>query len=227
MSQKRVRYTQSTQEDAGPPRPMVRRKASSKAVVKMPPKQAIPTRLVNTLRYAETVTITLNGSGIGYYTFYANGIYDPNHAAGGHQPHYYDQMTKLYNHWRVISSKIVVRQMYTPPSNGHVVTLLVDDDGTPSFSNTFDPQERQGAKSYAAQAGAKEPLGAITQTYNAKKWWGAEHANATQIGDLSTNPSESVMYVLAVTGTALDAFLFNVYIEYQVEWTEIKTVESS
>lgn len=48
------------------------------------------------------------------YQFVANGMYDPDPAAGGGQPKGFDEMMSVYNHYHVIGSKITIRAI--PPN---------------------------------------------------------------------------------------------------------------
>jgi len=59
-----------------------------------------------THRYSETIRMVSSAGVPQFQRFRANGMYDPNQTAGGHQPLFYDQMSVLYNHWKVIGARL-------------------------------------------------------------------------------------------------------------------------
>jgi len=67
--------------------------------------RGFPKQMTMTHVYEDVITLTSVGGIIQTYLFSANGMYDPNITATGHQPYYFDQMTALYNHYTVIGSK--------------------------------------------------------------------------------------------------------------------------
>lgn len=58
-----------------------------------------------TLRYTETFNNTLLTLVASSQVFNLNSPFDPNRTGGGHQPYGYDQITLMYNRYRVLSCK--------------------------------------------------------------------------------------------------------------------------
>lgn len=65
-----------------------------------------PDRRVVTLNYADLVTLTPVSGNIKSYRFAANGLFDPDITAGGHQPLGFDQLSPFYAKMTVIASTI-------------------------------------------------------------------------------------------------------------------------
>jgi len=64
-----------------------------------------PSRKFVKLQYCFTETITgPNTNAIVVREFHANGMFQPNVAAGGHQPFGFDQLSAQYTHWTVLKS---------------------------------------------------------------------------------------------------------------------------
>jgi len=59
----------------------------------------IPQRFITKLKYAGTVTTGANGA----WALRLNSLFDPDATGTGHQPYGYDQLSQLYNRYRVIS----------------------------------------------------------------------------------------------------------------------------
>ena len=189
-------------------------------------------KLYNTLRYSEQVIINTSDSlnGCGSYLFQANNLYDPNYTGTGHQPLYYDQLTGIYNHWTVISSKMtIVVQRVSNPVQVQCV-LLLDDDASLGTSNNINLlTERAGAVFGAADPGNGLLL-TLSKTWSARKWFGANPLDNDNLqGTVSAGPSEGVYYgfmVQDLTGTS-QSVACHVTMEFNVIWDELASVASS
>lgn len=69
-----------------------------------------PDTFVTKLKYADTISVA-PGAPIGQYTYRGNSLYDPDFTSGGHQPHYFDQLSEVYSRYRVLGAKITVSLM--------------------------------------------------------------------------------------------------------------------
>jgi hypothetical protein len=84
-----------------------------------------------TLYYFEYNLLDTGGATLGYVDFRANGIYDPDVAAGGHQPLGYDQWTTFYNNWIVESATITTTfKANVASENTQICGILLSDDTT-------------------------------------------------------------------------------------------------
>lgn len=66
-----------------------------------------PSRYITNLKYSETFSVGTT-LGVSKYQFRLNSIFDPNLTGTGHQPYGHDELSDLYNRYRVISASYVV-----------------------------------------------------------------------------------------------------------------------
>lgn len=214
--------TQSSQDD----RQVKRRRASRSSIVKVPHGSGLPKILRGTYRYAWTGTATTDINGIGAVVYYANGMTQPEAGAATHQPHYFEEIMKLYDHYRVIKSKITVKPRIVPSTNVHRVSLFIDDDTTPSLINYDDAAEREGAVSALVQPGNQNQT-KLTKTFNSKEFFGPKAVTDSFYGTHSTNPTENATFVVAVVGDVSAVYKYDILIEYSAEFSELSTVPQS
>ena len=187
-------------------------------------KQAVPKQWFNQHRYVELQNVTLS-AGIGKYIFSANGMYDPNISGTGHSPLFYDQMTAMYNHYTVLSSKVSVEIVY----NGILAAALYCDDDTSTQSSVNTAAEMPDAVS-TLNNGAVNKFPILYQSFNAANTYGPNpQAQDSLQGTITANPSEQLYYVLVLydsTGpnTTVQTFW---KVEYNVVWDEVVTVAQS
>lgn len=188
--------------------------------------QGFPNRLTNQLKYNAFVTVTIAVPGIGSYNFAANGLYDPDLSGVGHQPHYYDQLTALYNHYVVTKSTMKLR-LLNLPTNGIAYGIFLDDDNSPSLANRFDAIEREGCVWSTAARGQLDGR-TVSKVFNASKYFGPNVVNGSRFtGDITSNPSEMAHFYAWAAGTSTETVEFCIEILYDVQWSELKTVVSS
>jgi hypothetical protein len=69
----------------------------------------VPTHLHTQLLYVDTVGLSLPvGPGFAEYQFSLNSLFDPNVTSGGHQPKGFDQLSALYQRYRVYKTEYEV-----------------------------------------------------------------------------------------------------------------------
>lgn len=192
-----------------------------------------PPKYYATLRYADQASIALSSAaaGGGQYLFSCNNLYDPNISGTGHQPMYYDQLSAIYNHWTVISSKITIQPMLNSiPADPIQLALFQDDDTTTgTIANINTAIERNNATS-AMCIPAQGSFPVMTKTWSAKQWFGLNPlANDNLQGSVSTPPVEQVYYIIqAQDPTGADgSILMRVYMEFNVVWDELVSMAPS
>jgi len=192
-------------------------------------RNAIPPIISNTLVYGEKFTLT-TGSGIGTYLFSCNGLYDPNITGTGHQPLYFDQLSELYDHYRVVSSKITIT-VNTSPTYDVNYGVFIDDDATPQVGNVNTALERtqpRHTKSVSLNdSGYFQP---IVMYWNAKTAFGIDNIMTREnlAGNAGANPSETQNFCFWIDNGVVSApFPCRVQIEYNVIWNERASVLGS
>lgn len=189
-----------------------------------------PKILKMTHRYFQTVRIVSSTGVPAFQRFRANGMYDPDQTGVGHQPLYYDQISALYNHWKVIGAKISVT--FIPTASTTVpqhVGIIADDDTTSSLDiNTLNEQTdtHKGAIAF----NNNQPC-TIEHNFSAKKVYGPSVMGNTRLeGDATADPTELFYFTIynapidGSTSVGVDAL---VTIDYISVWTEQKDVGGS
>lgn len=91
----------------------------------------IASRYIVKLAYAESPSIT-NAAGLNNsYVFRLNGLFDPNQTGVGHQPYGFDQLSLLYNRYRVYKTSWVVSAR---PSGSAGMMAVVPCNNTTSLA---------------------------------------------------------------------------------------------
>lgn len=81
-------------------------------------------RYICKMKYAEQVKVTgPGGAGLAAFRFNLNSIYDPNRTGIGHQPYGYDQLSGLYNRYRVVKCSYVI-SAYNLASDGDGYSIV-------------------------------------------------------------------------------------------------------
>lgn len=215
----------------------IRKSAYGGGIVRMPYNRAynrnpFPPKLFTTLRYSEQVVVNCadSNNGCGTYIWSANNLYDPNYTGTGHQPMYYDQLTGIYNHWTVVSSKITATIVRASNPVQLQCVLVLDDDAALGTSNNINTLTERADATYGSCDPGNGLLLKMTKTFSAKKWFGANPlANDNLQGSVSTGPSEGVYYGLMVqdiTGTS-QSVAVHVFMEFNVVWDELASVAAS
>lgn len=67
-----------------------------------------PDRLRTKLHYCDVVNLSASAGSPGLWQFRMNSLFDPDFTGTGHQPQWFDQLSAVYNFYRVLGSKITV-----------------------------------------------------------------------------------------------------------------------
>lgn len=117
--------------------------------------QVVPPILKTKLRYAENVYASSAG-GDYTYIFRLNSIYDFDYTGGGHQPMGHDELSNLYEYYRVTGVRWVVKAFNTDSSDARPMrcTAWVNDVVT-NAANQNEAEEQPGAKNAMALFGGR------------------------------------------------------------------------
>jgi len=193
------------------------------------------------LRYMDQVGInTTVGGGPVAAVFCANDLYDPNRAAGGHQPRGFDQMMQFYDHFTVIASNIKVTNL--PDSTSNTVpqwldVALSDASVTTGYTSLIDVCESRETSRKGITIGlyfhmASQPR-AVRHSFDAKSFFNKKAIVGDSLyrGSATASPQEEAYYLVLLTPT--DALAdaptrqFIVEIEYVAVLTEPKNLGMS
>lgn len=106
---------------------------------------AFPSQRAVQLRYCDWLRLTpLATNGVVYDSWYANSIYDPYVAGGGHQPMGADQWAVFYKTYTVIGAKITVEPISSNSATGIIWGILTSADPTLPSTTTATTVQEQG-----------------------------------------------------------------------------------
>lgn len=182
-------------------------------------------------RYSTQNTLSDAGAVV-HHAFRANGMYDPDYTATGHQPMYFDQLSALYDHYTVIGSKIkytIVPVGTTVQVPYKIITWINDDTTT---TGTVDALcENKFAKVRVCAGGVNPSKIVVTNTWSAKKFFGGSILGNDELkGTGSADPVEQSFFQISLRsldGVSAVSVHFIVDIEYVAVWRELKEIAIS
>jgi len=181
-----------------------------------------PAQATAILRYNTTITISPDAGLAGAYLFRCNSIFDPDYTGVGHQPYGHDQYDRIYNHYKVNYSTIVL----TPVINGEgMFGCTITDD--PTINVGFDTVKEIKNTNMKAM-GANGVPDKVTQYYNKNQVF--TPASDGIGANFGANPSEQAFFHVWFTAkdsTSTPTLILNVSIAYNVTMSELKDLGSS
>ena len=192
-----------------------------------------PVRMVATLRYCETITITQSLNTVGNYCFNCNSIQDPNSTGSGHQPYGHDTYQSIYNQYTVLKSKIkVTPTRFSSASNAITWGIGIEDVTT--ASGTYDGWAERPTYSVIASCRGDGSTGSkpISKLWNRAKRFPHEDTYRALSAPFGANPAEvEVFNIVCQTADTATSPLGTVYlfveIEYTCEFYELKDLGGS
>jgi hypothetical protein len=188
-----------------------------------------PDKVMCKMRYNEFVSVTSTTGSVGKYLFRMNSCFDPNFTGTGHQPLYYDTYNAIYDHYAVVSSRIIVKIMNTSTAPLRVGLLFDDDSSTSSTIETLCEQSHGTHVILPPQTGSLSTH-TFRMNWNCKKILGIDpFASETYKTAVTSNPTEeSYACVWGATGDASTATIYlDVVMEFEVLFTELTTPTQS
>lgn len=186
------------------------------------------------MRYCFQGYITSTTGILETIVFSANNLFDPEVAAGGHQPMGFDQMALLYQRYLVLGSKIsinVADNASTHQTPCMVGCLLTDDAAVaPYVTNTGYIEAKRGT--WRAITGGSHKTTRMSYKYSPKKFWGIKDIkdNRLKIGSsVGSSPEEQAYFMLwcqSLDG-GTQSVAITVVIDYIVQFTEAKELPQS
>lgn len=215
-----------------PKRKLVRRKRLARKPTSLVNRalHPIPQRFITKMKYAELVTTDGNG----HFYFNLNSVFDPNRSGIGHQPYGHDTLQTLYNRYRVIScgwriqptaistTAIWPLQIASIPANEQLI-----------FGTLSEVRENPRAKYIVQNPGAgvmtlsgKSYLPSLVGR-NKAQYMADDRYQAI----MGASPNEQAILNVVCSANGTDTptpgALFNVMLEYTVEFFDIKHLAQS
>lgn len=186
--------------------------------------RSFPDRMITTLRFWEQNTPAWTAESFKFFIYRGTSVYDPRLAAGGLSADGFDQFALIYNTYRVLRSRVIVKVAST--STGAVpMTLIVVplnvDPGSPSGATIISWANQSYAK--MKLAGITVPS-TITSSMNTARIYGSEAVNTDDNFSslVSTNPANNWFWCIAIYAnaaiTATIPYLVDVMVEYDVQF---------
>ncbi len=193
-----------------------------------------PNTLIRKLRYVDSVVLNAGAGAAANHFFSANGLFDPDVTGTGHQPLGFDQYIAMYDHYKVLSSKMTIHPLANPSAstadNQQIITIYLDDDTT-AIVNSNNMIE-QGQTSYTVlNSGASAQTKSISKSFVSSTFFSNRLSSSQLLGTSSANPAEQCFYNLSTTalngsGDPVSLAIL-VVIDYVVSFSERKTLGSS
>lgn len=191
-----------------------------------------PSKRVKLFYYDYGHELTSTAAAVSRYRFRANDCFDPDQSGTGHQPLGFDEMTKYYDQFTVIKSKITVRYVAESASVPMVVGVKLNDDTT-NETNTSDIIENGLNRSeiLVGTGGGPAQVKKIVLGCDVAKYFGRPAGKGiindpNLFGTSAASPVEEAYYqlfVYAAVNTTTVTCGFDVLLEYDVVFWEPKS----
>lgn len=185
-------------------------------------------------KYVET-QVDLN-AGVGglmvSHLFSCNGLFDPNITGGGHQPLGFDQLMPMYDHYRVIGSRIRATFSNHDTTYPQIVGIHIQDN-TVISEGSVDPLIENGMTRWTklATEGSGGSVKTISQNFSTKAFFSsASSASDKYVGTIVSNPTEQAYFRLFAQpdhGNDTSTVRVTVEIEYIALLTEPRNLTQS
>lgn len=188
--------------------------------------QPLAQRFICKQKYSDVFAISV---GTPTYTFNLNSVFDPNRTGVGHQPYGFDNLAAIYNRYRVIGCTWNI-QMWN--SSTAVRTAVIPLNDLPTFTSISEICENPRAKWKTFIPGGSPVLirgytSIPSLTGRTKAQYMADDRYQSPV---TGSPQELALLHIACANLAdstIDGTLFNITLEYTVEYFDIKNVAQS
>jgi len=195
-----------------------------------------PTVTYAKLKYVAVESMPNIGLGsIAVRQWRANDLYDPDAAAGGHQPHGFDQIMAKYNHFTVIHSTITVEINNCAEYKSAVVNIHNSNEpGEVAAAyaagglNALDEMLDHSRNLNTAIEGAPAALHSISRSFDARKAFNKDIpslcGDTNYSGNAAASPAEQSYYeIVAYSPTGLAVNFASSAIRYTIVYYAIFT----
>jgi len=199
--------------------------------------QGVPSGIPKTrlckLRYNEISLLTASTGVLNTYKYRANSIFDPNYTGTGHQPMGFDTWASLYNHYHVLSSKIVARPMDNESLMSTALTgiYLSDDSSVPYSDSTGFIEAKRGTHAIVLPRMSTSPR--LRASFNQKRFFNLTKNSpadrSSMAAAVTADPAEEALYIIWLQSLVAETstVYYDITIEYIVQFFEPKDLAQS
>lgn len=177
------------------------------------------------LTYTDKIELSPAGGSTNYYTFRANGPYDPDYSGTGHQPRYWDLVTPGWKEYTVLGSKITVQFLPSTASDSAQpgVYWLQESGGTANAYGSIQ-DAREDRQQIMPSAPTDGHVPDISKTFSLKALAGSKYGVADdQYTSLVSSTPPTQRYFILTGGSigsgAASTMFFLVTIDYVVRFS--------
>ena len=177
----------------------------------------VPQRFLTKHKYSTTITIN---TAMPQYNFNLNSLFDPDRTATGHQPYGFDQISALYNRYRVYGCSYVV-QGYQ--ANNPIRVGVVASNGIAAVTNMASLIELPRSKFITQIPGgpAAKVTGYVDMASLTGRTKAQYMADDVYAGTALTDPSELLILNIrasTLSDTLVDGCAITVTLQFHCEW---------
>jgi len=185
------------------------------------------------MRYHEGLSLSIGATGApGVVVFSANGMFDPNQTAPGHQPRGFDEIMPLYDHYTVIGAKCTATFIPTldidgaGDSLGMMAGVSLRRSATP-FTDQRAIQEDRNV-TFGGLGNFNSPSRRFSRSFSARKFLGISHPMSETLirGTQTANPGQQAFFHIWISpqafAVAQGTWQVSVDIMYMAVFTEPK-----
>lgn len=184
----------------------------------------LPATMKVDMFYAQSSSINPALASSGGLVLRANGLFDPEVAAGGHQPRGFDQLMALYDHFVVINAKITVwfANQSSSPNGQSLATVSVRDNST-IVTNALDVMENRVNSSKILGIATGCHTDVIELDVNPNKFLGRSKplSDPDLKGSATSDPTEQCFFHINVTPVDASQDIGSTAFWYRIDYTAV------
>lgn len=191
----------------------------------VPRRAPVPTTMATKMRYAERLDLQSVGGVPKVHIFSANGLYDPDITATGHQPRGFDNLVGvLWDHYTVIGAKITMRIANVSGSESILAGISLRDNSSAGTNPLgYLESDYTNHKILGSLSGDNSST-TIALKSNVPRFLGVSSPLSSENlrGDDSNNPTEQAYFHVWVVPTAGTATV-DAEVQISIEWMLVLT----
>lgn len=199
-----------------------------------------PDRMKTKLHYCDVVQLTASAGTPGIYQFRMGSLFDPDYTGIGHQPQWFDQLSAVYDYYKVLGSKITatfvpnqVSDIETNDKGPYIVGITKST--SPTFASSTHASLLEDANSVNAVVVDKQGANnakTLSSTYSPTRDLGIDPNGGELRCLVSSNPGSvynfyATCWCLDMTEAASQDIVVKIEIEFMCEFDGKKLTVNS